>query len=76
MVPSAVRPNANITQYNLVMQVSDMGMPSHQTQINITVYYMFANQYSPVFENMQYNFNVSEVAPVGTSVYQVKAGKN
>ena len=73
MVPSAVPPNANITQYNLVMQVNDMGMPSRQAQVQITVYYLFANQYSPVFGNMQYSFNVSEVAPVGTSVYQVKA---
>ena len=72
MVPSAVVPS-NATQYNLVVQVSDTGLPPRQTQVQVTVLYLFPNLNSPVFGSMQYNVNVLEVAPVGTSVCTVKA---
>ena len=72
VLPSTVTPS-NVTQYNLVIQVSDTGSPQRQTQVQVAVFYLFANRYPPVFGSTQYSTNVSEAAPVGSSVYAVKA---
>lgn len=53
------------SEYSLEIHVTDQGVPSHVTVVMVTVYVKAVNEFTPVFQYLNYTVNISEATPIG-----------
>ena len=53
------------SEYSLEIHVTDQGFPSHVTVVMVTVYVKAVNEFTPVFQYLNYTVNISEATPIG-----------
>ncbi|XP_071408747.1 cadherin-related family member 3 [Pithys albifrons albifrons] len=65
--------NPRIEVYTLTVRVQDIAHPSYLNIIYIYIRIKPVNEFFPVFSNLPYVFNVSEITKVGSSIGRVHA---
>ncbi|NXR66510.1 CDHR3 protein, partial [Rhadina sibilatrix] len=65
--------NPGVEVYTLVVRVQDTAHPNYSNIIYIYIRIKPVNEFSPVFRNLSYVFNVSEITKVGSSIGRVHA---
>ena len=53
------------SEYSLEIHVTDQGIPIHVTVVMVTVYVKAVNEFTPVFQYLNYTVNVSEATAIG-----------
>lgn len=53
------------SEYSLEIHVTDQGTPSRVTVVMVTVYVEAVNEFTPVFQYLNYTVNVSEATAIG-----------
>ncbi|NXT83861.1 CDHR3 protein, partial [Zapornia atra] len=64
---------ARVEVYSLTVRVQDIAWPNYSNIIYIYIRIKPVNEFFPVFSNPSYEFNVSEIAKVGSSIGRVNA---
>ncbi|KFO08219.1 Cadherin-related family member 3, partial [Balearica regulorum gibbericeps] len=65
--------NLGVEVYSLTVRVQDSAYPNYSNIIYIYIRIKPVNEFFPVFSNLSYEFNVSEIAKVGSSIGKVNA---
>ncbi|NXJ02099.1 CDHR3 protein, partial [Psophia crepitans] len=66
--------NLGVEFYSLTVRVQDTAYPHYSNIIYIYIRIKPVNEFFPVFSNLLYEFNVSELTKVGSSIGRVNAG--
>ncbi|XP_009876292.1 PREDICTED: cadherin-related family member 3, partial [Apaloderma vittatum] len=65
--------NLGVEVYSLTVRVQDIAYPNYSDIIYIYIRIKPVNEFFPVFSNLSYEFNVSEITKVGSSIGRVSA---
>ncbi|NXI38090.1 CDHR3 protein, partial [Galbula dea] len=65
--------NLGVEVYSLTVRVQDIACPDYSNIIYIYMRIKPVNEFYPVFSNLSYEFNVSEITKVGSSIGRVSA---
>ena len=68
LIPGTITANPDNEQFELMITVSDSGLPQRSTSIEVILIFSFANTFAPMFIAPQFNFNASELLEVGTVI--------
>ncbi|KFQ95303.1 Cadherin-related family member 3, partial [Nipponia nippon] len=65
--------NLGVEVYSFTVRVQDIARPNYSNIIYIYIRIKPVNEFSPVFSNLSYEFNVPEITKVGSSIGRVDA---
>ena len=68
LIPTSIAANTDNEQFELILTVSDVGLPPRMTTIEVILIFSFENVFAPMFERVQFNFSASELLEVGSVV--------
>ena len=68
LIPRAIAADPDNEQFELLITVSDSGLPQRSTSIEAILIFSFENTFPPMFERHQFNFNASELLEVGSVI--------